>query len=72
MMNVAKRFGDNNKLKLSFNLDIPAKALYLLAAPSTPEEAVDKVLDEADLCYIIWHIFFSFLRAAAPLRNIGY
>jgi hypothetical protein len=43
MMSVAKKFSSDN---LS-DLQIPTSALYLLSAPSTPEAAINEVLDAA-------------------------
>lgn len=40
---VHERFGRNNLLQV----DVAPSALYLLAAPSTPEEAVDEALERA-------------------------
>ncbi len=37
-----------NKSKTVLDLDVPLKALYLLAAPSTPEEAGDEIIERAE------------------------
>jgi Protein of unknown function (DUF3102) len=38
---------DRSKSKNFLNLDLPISALYLLAAPSTPIEAIDAVIEQA-------------------------
>jgi hypothetical protein len=41
------RIADLSKSKTVLNLDLPLKALYLLAAPSTPTEARDEIIERA-------------------------